>query len=472
MKSKLMKWSALIGRAVLCGVGGLQILYALRWAWENGSNIQDFYDSGIYLGNALTMCSDGWHLVGYSCLLKIFMLFEGALGNGYIILLYIFQAITSLLCFAAGYQSISRHLFDCTISYSKAILPAIYILTLPVIWQMQFAVLPDALCLSLIVLVMAKLLENIAETKKINIYSYLVILGSGLLMGVLKYHYFYGFIFLLIFYVCIMIFKVLTSKKKMRLYINKIIALVIILVMLPITVNGINKSVPETNNYTSYSICAELISRFVYPNIGEDYQYYSEEIKEALPQEKVMNPIIYYETYYEEFGVLIQNVEKENGCKLFFEMAKTGFEQHTESFIKGTIKEVILYTFAPLSIVKNMYNNGNSLYGHNYTKMYEMSPGLTADYMHIGMNGLLLTCLIGILIVLLEIIFGRQYLRRNIVIIIFMFLNIWSITFFMMLFSIMKFDYRIGLFSVFIWAVTSLIYINDIGKELNGLRSK
>ena len=157
------------------------------------------------------MCSDGWHLVGYSCLLKIFMLFEGALGNGYIILLYIFQAITSLLCFAAGYQSISRHLFDCTISYSKAILPAIYILTLPVVWQMQFAVLPDALCLSLIVLVMAKLLENIAETKEINIYSYFVILGSGLLIGILEHHYFYGFIFLLISQV-----KHLIISKKMK----------------------------------------------------------------------------------------------------------------------------------------------------------------------------------------------------------------------------------------------------------------
>ena len=155
MNDKRIKWLKVIGLSVCFGIGVAQLFFALCWAWKNGSNVQDFYDTGIYFRDALNMTCDGWRLTGYSCVLRVFMWFESILGDYYIVMLYLFQAIISLLCFTEGCRSIGKYLFDCSLSFYKLILPAVYIITLPVIWQMQFAVLPDALCLSLTILVLA-----------------------------------------------------------------------------------------------------------------------------------------------------------------------------------------------------------------------------------------------------------------------------------------------------------------------------
>ncbi len=459
MNDKRIKWLKVIGLSVCFGIGVTQLFFALCWAWKNGSNVQDFYDTGIYFRDALNMTCDGWRLTGYSCVLRVFMWFESILGDYYIVMLYLFQAIISLLCFTEGCRSIGKYLFDCSLSFYKLMLPAVYIITLPVIWQMQFAVLPDALCLSLTILVLAKILECVSRPDKINIYSYFIIGGSVLVIGLMEHHYFYGVICLLAFHFVILCFRWFKSKFVMKKSLWQAAIILLLMLCTTFVTDKVNDSVPKTDNYISYSLEAELISRFVYPNLQADYSFYDESIKAVLPQENAQAAVLYIETYYNEIGVLMENNYAGNVADLFLYMAKKGASLHAKEIVSGTTKEILLYTFIPFAMVKNMYSNGNSLYGHNYTKMYEISPKLTADYMHVGMNGFLCVVMVGIISGLIQIAVNRKILPKRVSVILYGLLNVLSVIVPMMLLSMMKFDYRIGLFSVYMWGIYSVGYL-------------
>ena len=66
MNNKVKKWFRLSIMAICTGIGMVQLIYAIIWAFQNGNNVQDFFDSSIYLSGALKMKSDGCHLLQYN----------------------------------------------------------------------------------------------------------------------------------------------------------------------------------------------------------------------------------------------------------------------------------------------------------------------------------------------------------------------------------------------------------------------
>ena len=155
MGKKLKKWLEIIAMAVITGICLVQVLYAVVWAVRNGNNVQDFYDTAVYLDSALTLQSDGWRLIGYSLILKVFLPF----GKSFSVALYLGQCAIGILCFTQVIRSFVKLFWGEQLSFLKALPVAVYIITIPIIWQMQFAVLPDALCLSFSLLLCSGLME-------------------------------------------------------------------------------------------------------------------------------------------------------------------------------------------------------------------------------------------------------------------------------------------------------------------------
>ena len=108
MNNKVKKWFRLSIMAICTGIGMVQLIYAIIWAFQNGNNVQDFFDSSIYISGALKMKSDGWRLLGYSCFLFPFKMSEGILKENYVIPVYCVQAVISLLCYAKGCKTIAE----------------------------------------------------------------------------------------------------------------------------------------------------------------------------------------------------------------------------------------------------------------------------------------------------------------------------------------------------------------------------
>ena len=466
MIEKLQKKMQFICLAVLAGIATIQLIYALIWAFHNGNNIQDFYDTSIYLQNAVILSSDGWRLIGYSCFLVPFVWMSRFLGDYYTIAVYLCQSVVALLCFAKGIQAVGKLLTGCQISYPKALIPSGYILTLPIVWQMQFAILPDALCLSLLVLLSAYLIELFYVEERFFRFSVMVVAGILLFLGITQRHYFYGALCLTAMHAVVMIIRMIIKRLHSKKNIFRILSLVALLVVAPLLTTVANNQVTDVKDYATYSPQADSWKRFVYPNIYQNYELYTERIKAVIPEEEALLCEEFYEYYMMRLGPMIEQGNSQQAKEIYLEVAQIGFESHKKDLIKNSVKELIAYTFIPVAMEKYMYNNNDSLYGHNAIKMYEMSPKLTMDYMHIAMNGFCVISLIGIVANLGICVLDKEQRRKRPVCLGYGIASILVVTFPMMLFAIVGFDYRIGLFSAFLWCAYSLVTIMlDIIKE-------
>lgn len=450
--------------AIFAGVASIQLIYALCWSFKNINCIQNFYDTSIYLESAISGAGDGWRLLGYSTIIRIFMQLDVLVGQKYIIFIYLFQVLCSLLCYAYGFLRITKVLYGKSVSFINALLISTYVITIPIIWQMQFAILPDALCMCLVVLLFTALTNILNINGKFVYGNILIVGGSLLLLGVLQYHYFYGALCLMLIAIIAYLVCIICRKNYKKINLWTILILMALIITCPLCTNAVNKTVPKSVTYATHSIEAEFLRRFVYPNLVENYAHYTERITCIIPEYVAEICDDNLEYYYNSIGPMIENNNPAEAEEIYFELARIGYALHKREIINEGVKEAVAYTLMPIAMEKYMYSNGDSLYGHNYSKMYNVAPRLSADYMHIGMNGFMLVCIIGGIIWILEAIKEKRITIIYCLKMAWGLVAIWCVTFPQMLFSVSKFDYRIGLFSVFIWSIFAVG--NICGKRL------
>lgn len=462
-KDKIKRMKS-ICMAICTGIGTLQLFYAIAWAVCNGRNIQDFYDTALYIENAVTMSGDGWHLLGYSAVLRAFLGMQGVLGEYYVIPLYLLQCGVSLLCYAYGLQVVYKLLFGRKISYVKSLLPSAYILTIPIVWQMQFAILPDALCVAVLVLLFAKLAVCIWDNK-VRWDCMLVVLGCLLFMGLAHRHYFYGGLLICLSGCVVVLVRCLCKKYRCKeaFILAGTLALCIIITSL-VCCSANDKDIKE-GLYVQYSIEADLWDSCIYPNLKEDYAYYSEHVTEVLPAEIVELYGANYEEYMTNIAPVIENAVPEKATAIYREMICTGLTLHGKEMIKGLAKESICHAFIPVLMGKFMYFNGNSMYGHNLVKMYEMAPKLTVDYMHVGMNGFAVVSVLGIIMCAANLAVQKPRRGKIIKVILYCAMCMGCVLLPALILTVLRFDYRMSLFPAFIWAVMAISSIGGLQKK-------
>lgn len=459
MTNKVLKWFRISSMAICTGIVLVQLVYAVLWAISNGNNIQDFYDTSIYIANAKSFASDGWRLIGYSIYVRLFMSLDCVLGNNYVLLIYIAQLIFSLFSYAYGCKTLVKIILKKDIKLKWMIFSAVYILTIPIVWQMQFAILPDAICVSSIVLIFSLLGECLRNAwdfmwKKILAVGFLL-----LITGFMHRHYFYAGVVVVVVVLFIFLLRTFRKRNRDKKVVFTVLALIACILFTSVFSNVGNSVIPKTGAYVEYSLSVDLWKRFLYPNLYENYPYYTDSITNVLPEYIAKECDEHYEYYMNNMGPMIADMYPEEAENVYWELVKSGFVLNKGTIIKRTVKESVAYAFMPLAMEKYMYNNGNSLYGHNFTKMYEKCPNLTSDYMHIGMNGFLGICAIGVLMYILDIIVNKEKRRKNVLGLLYCIVSVIGVTSPLMLFSFTKFDYRIGIYSTIVWGMMSVIYI-------------
>lgn len=457
MINKILKWIRISCMAICTGIAVVQVTYAILWTINNGNNIQDFYDTSIYLANAMSLKSDGWRLIGYSLLVRLFMIAEGILGSNYVLLIYVFQVIISVFCYAQGCKTIVKLVSTKKIKFKWFLIPATYIVTIPVVWQMQFAILPDAVCVALIVLLFSFLGECLWNYKLFLWKKLLMAGGLLLLLGFFHIHYFYAGILLSVVVLIIISLRLIKKKYRSKKVLFTIFVTVGCITVTSVVSNIGNSLIPKEDTYANYSLAADMWKRFVYPDVYENYPHYTERIVAIIPDYVARTCDEHYEYYMNSLIPMIENMNSEEAESICFEMARIGFALHREEIIKSFVKEGIAYAFIPFAMEKYMYNNGNSLYGYNFTRMYEKCPNLTSDYMHIGMNGFCIVSLLGSLLFLLDLVASKKEIREFVLCLLYCVLGSVCVTIPLMFFSIAKFNYKIGIFSIFIWGMISVV---------------
>lgn len=459
MTNKVLKWFRISSMAICTGIVFVQFVYAVLWAINNGNNIQDFYDTSIYIAQAESFVSDGWRLIGYSIYVRLFMILEGVLDNNYVLLIYISQLLISFFSYAYGCRILTKLLFKKDINFKWMFIPAVYILTIPIVWQMQFAILPDAICTAGIVLLFSIMGECLWNVRAITWKKLLVTGFLLLLIGFMHRHYFYGALLLIVTICLIILLRMIRKKYRDKRALFTILVLITCVLLTSVISNVGNAIIPKSGIYVDYSLTVDLWKRFVYPNLYENYPYYTEDITDILPEHIAKECDEQYEYYMNNMGPMIADMYPEQAENVYWELVKSGFILHKSTMVKQVIKENIAYAIMPLAMEKYMYNNGNSLYGYNFTRMYEQCSNLTSDYMHIGMNGFFVVAVISTLMCLVDILFNVKRKQKSIWCLLYCIVSVISVTIPIMLLSFAKFDYRIGMFSTIVWGMIATLNI-------------
>ncbi|MBQ7972906.1 MAG: hypothetical protein IJ291_05590 [Lachnospiraceae bacterium] len=477
MKDKLCQYARPVLVSLFVAGFALQVVFAGYWAFTNGNNVQEFYDTSFYLKSAGMYGLDAWHLPGYVMVINIAQTVFGFLGDGYVWGVYLFQTLFSLFIFTEAIRSLGLHFFKKEIPYKVAVLFGLYIVTVPIIWQMQFALLPDAICLAASCILFAKSLELTADRAKFRWDCLYVIAGGLLVTATYDRYAFYG-AFLWSLFCCIYVFAdrfMIHPNSKRKLGTAGCIPVLLLLAcVIHVLYPGAVKS--EVNqatglqgvvaNSVSYSPEADLMHRFTLYEQKEASAFYGEVLQKYFDDGYFAE---YEDTQEGLFYVAAPLMEKELGSreakKLFMEMNLTGFRQNWTGHLVQMWKEVTGYVFMPVSAVKYMYNAANSKYGYNYTRMWEREPVLTRDYMHTGMNGVLIFTLAAVTIALIGGIKNKKKGKKILFSAVTGLGAILVFTLPAMIFDTMCYDYRIGLFSLCLWLFASILTMTGLLKK-------
>lgn len=451
----------------------LQLCLAIWWTISCGFGTNGFYETDKYINLAQEGLGSDMFLYGYVSLIRFAMKLGAIFKCPYEGFIYFIQLAVTFISFAETIKNVSRSRTVKELPKVNVCLGACFIMTIPVIWHLQFRILPDAICLSLTVLIASKLYALFFNPGKFQ-WDVLYILAGGLiLLGITDRHYFYAVILMTVF-TCLLIF-IRQIWKKLRCKQNAAIAgltIVIILFSAFISDKTISISVKQTTQKeATYSLSRELLNRFVYPYLPDAYNSISEENKEFVTDPETGKNIISsksmrftYDYMNSKFiPKLEEYVGKEKSAEIYREMADVIFTGNTRTIVKKTLKELISYELMPFAMPRYIYDNADSFYGSELYDFWGENPVCGDIYMKSGMNGFLLAAAFLLVVTIGSVIVDKSrrlaIIRKALVVLS----GLFVFNFTMCILSVQKFDYRIGAFSVCIWGLMFL-FISECGK--------
>ncbi len=454
MKKKRNKIPGMIPVGILLGAFLVQIILAFIWAWNNFFTVQEFYETNLYFSSVLERQGDGWNLRGYPLLLEAMQALFHFSWIRYYVVIYILQVVFSWICFSGSVMSFVKIFMHRQMSPFYALLLGAYVLTIPVVWQMQFALLPDALCLAAVCVLFSRGLELVYDPGSFHWDFLYVMAGTLILTGLFERHYFYGAaIWCVIIYLHYILKRraglreveeiererkkvtdgvniVELYKKRTRGPVRKTLIFYPMVCVLVCIVVIAFLHAERMGVENRYNIVADFMNRAVLPYAENTERFYDEELQVCV-------------------------AEPETALAL----CKEAFELHGSDIVLRLAKEGAGHVFAPFSIVKYMHQGGNSKFGYNYSRMWEDTPVLTRNYFYVGNHGALMVVLAGLVTGIVTCIKNKELRCRFAKLLLLPIAAILVITFARVIFSTISIDYRDSLFAQCIWVITAVTMI-------------
>lgn len=433
-----------------------QVCLAVAWAFTSVQSVQEFYETDIYIQSIVRRTTDGWHLPGYSVLLFCMRRLFGFAEQGSVLGMYLIQTAFSLYCFTEAVRSVVLIMTKHNLKYGYAFLAAVYIVTNPMIWQMQFALLPDAMCLAAVVILFAKLLELCRTENSFRLYCLYVVTGSLLLTGTFERHYFYAGVLLTAVMTIVAIIR-LWKRKGCRREAYKLMFLTPLIVVLVSLIAAYYPAfVGIEGEYPKYSLAADSMHRAVLPYFEKTHGDYSGEIQSYLTEEMVAAACAGERAFYTDFLSELEQLAGEGAGHLYRKMISETVRMNLKDISLRMGKEMAGYLLAPVSFVKYTYHSGNARFGYNLSRMWEVQPELANAYAIIGTNGMCIFVLAALGIGWAELLMKKEDVKPVLSAFGAMLTANILVTLPKMIPAPIQIDYRVGLFSLSVWMIAAL----------------
>lgn len=149
---------------------------------------------------------------------------------------------------------------------------------------------------------------------------------------------------------------------------------------------GLNDAFPELRSvYRENNIGMAVISRFVWPNFGRNYYFWTEEIKDVLSEEEAVEISMRSDLVKEVFYSRLESAYgRKKAVKLCLGMGARCLKDRTRENMLEIGRDLKDYFLLPFTIGRNLKGEGVSLTAWNYGKMRIHTPILTKYYYRYG----------------------------------------------------------------------------------------
>lgn len=150
--------------------------------------------------------------------------------------------------------------------------------------------------------------------------------------------------------------------------------------------SGLNNAFPEARRaYRENNLGTAVVSRFVWPNFGSNYFFWSWDVKQVLTEEEAVEIGRRVNLIEEEFYPLLEETYgRGKATRLCLEMGYRCLKDRTKETVTEIGSDLKDYFLLPFTIEKNLKGEGGSLTGWNYGRMREHTPILVKYYYRYG----------------------------------------------------------------------------------------
>lgn len=149
---------------------------------------------------------------------------------------------------------------------------------------------------------------------------------------------------------------------------------------------GLNNAFPQARViYRENNPGMALLSRFVWPNFGRSYYFWTDEIKEVLSEETAVEISRRPELVAEEFYFPLEEAYgKRKAVNFCLKMGKNCLKYRTKEIASEIGRDLADYFLLPFTIERNLKGEGAALTAWNYGRMREHTPVLVKYYYRYG----------------------------------------------------------------------------------------
>lgn len=358
----------------------IQIVLGCCFAVCNFTTVPGFAETGEYVEISKTFVLDEYVGILYPALIALCRAVQTISRIPYQCLLYVLQlgAAYGSGCFlCSGFLKAEEKQNN----RRKMIVGALYLMTVPMILQCHMAVLPYSLALSGMCM-MTGLLVRVFQGKRKADSRFMLqtaLLWGGLALCLPDYLYLAG-VAVAGSLIMVIVGHCRKADRKKEIGMS-----LLIVVAAAVVIHGTNivTQTPGSRGRIQRTAGAAMLSRVVWPNFGQNYYFWSDEVKDIMDEETAKVISRYPEEVTYIAGPLFeQAVGKKRADFLYWQMAKRCLGDSTRQVAGDITMDFLQYVCVPISVWQNLQGRGISETGWNYRHFKMQCPALSRYYLN------------------------------------------------------------------------------------------
>lgn len=317
-----------------------QIILGLIWIVKNYNSVPGFGDTTEYYNLSMTLKVDEYRTVLYPFIIKCARFMERVVGLSYYHYVYFGQLLLSLFSIAYSWNYIYRKVLNKK-GLVREIIIILFLFTIPMVSFHNLCILPDSIATSFLLVAMTELIRISRED--FSWRNSIFFLVSIIFSFMIRADRIFSCSILVVGYCIINLIRTKAYKKYLTVFICLLIAVFINL--------GINSYTQTKGLYgrVETNLPFILLDRVVFPHMVENYDYFSQEIKDNISIEDATifdshnNNVFYYLA-----PMLQEKVGEEKAEAMCIEMAKVVWKHDKKAVICEILDKFKLMYFFPV----------------------------------------------------------------------------------------------------------------------------